>query len=274
MRTEARTTRERILDTALDLFIEEGYDKASLRELAERMGFTKAALYYHFTSKADILMALHQRLHGLLEGPLASLGNGPVNLESFEKFLDTCIDEMQSNYKLFVLHRNNQAALREIHHEDHEGSHIELEERTRSLLSDRSLTPEARLRMTAAFALAFVSPLLSTFFSPPEGDKHPLTSSGQRARTSKGYAHPPAGSLFTTTTGISPEVVTGLKTLVAQVLRSDDRRGRPDDGERRPNERTGQPDRRRRRPNEPGAQPDERSGRRDRRAGAPHSPSR
>ena len=61
--TESKSTRERILDVALDLFIEKGYDKTSLREIAEQLGFTKAALYYHFATKDDILMALHLRLH-------------------------------------------------------------------------------------------------------------------------------------------------------------------------------------------------------------------
>ena len=48
-------TRDRILTVALDLFAEQGYDKTSLREIAERVGVTKAALYYHFKSKGDIL---------------------------------------------------------------------------------------------------------------------------------------------------------------------------------------------------------------------------
>src|SRR5271155_1374516 len=58
-------TRERILDIALDLFIDKGFDKTSLREIAEQLGFSKAALYYHFASKDDILLALHYRLHDL-----------------------------------------------------------------------------------------------------------------------------------------------------------------------------------------------------------------
>ena len=37
-------TRQRILDVALDLFNEHGYDKTSLREIADALGFTKAAL--------------------------------------------------------------------------------------------------------------------------------------------------------------------------------------------------------------------------------------
>jgi AcrR family transcriptional regulator len=41
-------TRQRILDVALDLFIEQGFDGTSLRQIAEQLGVTKAALYYHF----------------------------------------------------------------------------------------------------------------------------------------------------------------------------------------------------------------------------------
>src|SRR5205814_70367 len=43
---------------ALELFGARGYEKASLREIAERLGVTKAAVYYHFTSKEDILTSL------------------------------------------------------------------------------------------------------------------------------------------------------------------------------------------------------------------------
>ncbi|MCW2946577.1 MAG: putative transcriptional regulator, TetR family, partial [Actinoallomurus sp.] len=41
-------TREKIQAVALELFAEHGYDKTSLREIAERLDVTKAALYYHF----------------------------------------------------------------------------------------------------------------------------------------------------------------------------------------------------------------------------------
>ena len=61
----APSTRDRILEIALDLFIEKGFDKSSLREIAEQLGFSKAAIYYHFASKDDILMALHMRLHDI-----------------------------------------------------------------------------------------------------------------------------------------------------------------------------------------------------------------
>lgn len=52
------STRERIQRVALDLFGEQGYDKTSLREIAERLAVTKAALYYHFKSKDEILQSV------------------------------------------------------------------------------------------------------------------------------------------------------------------------------------------------------------------------
>ena len=54
----APRTRERILEVALALFADKGYDATSMREIAEHLGITKAALYYHFDSKAEIVRAM------------------------------------------------------------------------------------------------------------------------------------------------------------------------------------------------------------------------
>jgi AcrR family transcriptional regulator len=51
-------TRSRIQEIALELFIEQGYEATSLREIAEKLGVTKAALYYHFKTKDDIVASL------------------------------------------------------------------------------------------------------------------------------------------------------------------------------------------------------------------------
>ncbi|CAM3980393.1 TetR/AcrR family transcriptional regulator [Nocardiopsis rhodophaea] len=48
-------TRAEIRDVALELFAQRGFEKTSLREIAERLDITKAALYYHFPSKMDLL---------------------------------------------------------------------------------------------------------------------------------------------------------------------------------------------------------------------------
>ena len=57
----------RILATALRLFSEHGYERTSLREISDELGFTKAALYYHFRSKEDLLAAVLEPLLSELE---------------------------------------------------------------------------------------------------------------------------------------------------------------------------------------------------------------
>ncbi|GAA1521671.1 TetR family transcriptional regulator [Dactylosporangium maewongense] len=55
---ETEDVRAHIQRVALEMFIEDGYDKTSLREIAEKLGVTKAALYYHFPTKDDIVNSL------------------------------------------------------------------------------------------------------------------------------------------------------------------------------------------------------------------------
>ncbi len=58
MNKRRKDMRNQILQVALELFTKQGYDKTSLRQIAERLEVSKAALYYHFTSKEEILRAL------------------------------------------------------------------------------------------------------------------------------------------------------------------------------------------------------------------------
>jgi AcrR family transcriptional regulator len=63
-------TRERIIETALQRFSERGTSAVSVRELAEAAGVTVPGLYYHFTSKAELIRAVYAaRGEGGLDGP-------------------------------------------------------------------------------------------------------------------------------------------------------------------------------------------------------------
>ena len=47
--------RDRLIREATHLFVERGFDGASMRDIAAACGVTKASLYYHYPSKADLL---------------------------------------------------------------------------------------------------------------------------------------------------------------------------------------------------------------------------
>ena len=59
----AGDTKERIVETALELFAEKGYLGTSMNDIAKQLGFTKAALYKHYTSKQEILNRIVERMN-------------------------------------------------------------------------------------------------------------------------------------------------------------------------------------------------------------------
>ncbi len=170
MQVPAQTgTKQQILAVALELFTNQGYADTSLRQIAERVGVSKAALYYHFPSKGDILLGLHARLHALIDGPLATLGEPPISAEHFEEFLDVAIDTIQENELLFRLHRENQAALMALHdNETHGQAHIDMQDRLRAIFTDGTLADEERVRRMAASMVALFLPMAAREFYPGE----------------------------------------------------------------------------------------------------------
>jgi AcrR family transcriptional regulator len=157
----APTTRDRILDVALDLFTEQGFDGTSLREIAERLHVTKAALYYHFESKDDILMALHMRLHEFGREALMRMKEEPVTLELWGELLDEVVDQILAQRQLFLMHERNQAALEKLHREEHDAEHEDLQNQFRQVLADTRVSLEDRVRIAASFGVLFSGLFLS-----------------------------------------------------------------------------------------------------------------
>ena len=126
-------TRDRILDVALDLFIEQGYDKASLREVAERVGVTKAALYYHFSSKEEILRTLMQPIVDAA-GRDGDDRETARSLRTWSRGLATS-SMILPQRRLFELIENNQATLHASHTSsmpDHVAMHERLDASSRT----------------------------------------------------------------------------------------------------------------------------------------------
>lgn len=116
MSTQARrgNTCQRIQDVALELFSERGYEKTSLREIAEKLEVTKAALYYHFKTKEDIVIGLFQDLGRPIDELIAWAEEQPRTLETKQELLRRYSAALHSAAPLFRFMQENQAAVRDL----------------------------------------------------------------------------------------------------------------------------------------------------------------
>jgi AcrR family transcriptional regulator len=154
-------TRERILDIALELFNDQGYDNTSLREIADRLGVTKAALYYHFERKEDILLELHLRLHTLGRQAFEQLGNlddTDALVAAWPTLLDEFIDSVVQNHDLFMLHQRNRSAFERLADDErHQAENDDIEQLFRRVLSNPAIPLAQRVRMACAIGAVLVS---------------------------------------------------------------------------------------------------------------------
>ena len=82
------TTKERILEAALTLFAENGYDGTSVEQIATEVGIKAPSLYKHYKGKEDILNALIDSAEVRYEemfGSEKNTGKVPQNIEEFIK---------------------------------------------------------------------------------------------------------------------------------------------------------------------------------------------
>ncbi|MGW1070612.1 TetR/AcrR family transcriptional regulator [Streptomyces aureus] len=107
-------TRQRIQDVALELFSEQGYEKTSLREIAEHLDVTKAALYYHFKTKEEILISLFEDLTRPLDELIEWGAGQPHTLETKQEVLRRYSDALGGASPLFRFMQENQATVREL----------------------------------------------------------------------------------------------------------------------------------------------------------------
>lgn len=92
-------TKARIRAVAMELFSSQGYEQTSLREIADRVGMTKASLYYHYPSKQALLLALIEPLVDEWRREVEAAEQGPYNPESVRTALGRILDTM-------IRHRN------------------------------------------------------------------------------------------------------------------------------------------------------------------------
>jgi AcrR family transcriptional regulator len=87
--------RDAVLQTAAQLFLETGYRKTSMSQLAARLNITKPALYYYFRNKEELLIECYRAgidsIEGALKGARECQGDGLAKVSSYVESYATAI---------------------------------------------------------------------------------------------------------------------------------------------------------------------------------------
>jgi len=146
---QAERTRQQILETAQRLFAEHGYDATSIQMIADEMGLTKAAVYYHFRAKSDMLHAVMEpgvrRIETLLDEADAMRGRRA----RIEHVVGGVVDFIVQNRHYAVMASSDPAAKR--HDKDEHAT--QLAHRARTLFFGEHPTATERISFTAAFSV-------------------------------------------------------------------------------------------------------------------------
>ena len=95
-------TRDRILDAATVVFAREGFHMASLEEIAEAAGYSKGALYYNFSDKAELFLALlEERVASHLDALRAAFEGAGGQAQQLQSIADDAMRAVQDeNWRL------------------------------------------------------------------------------------------------------------------------------------------------------------------------------
>ena len=102
--TFENNARERLLETATELFAEKGYAGASVREIVEKAGVSKPVLYYYFKSKEGLFYAILEWAAGVQQNVLNEIfeARGTV-LERFIFLYRRLYEGIQQYKSLYIM---------------------------------------------------------------------------------------------------------------------------------------------------------------------------
>ncbi len=103
---ERLETRDLILDAARELFLSEGYERVSMRRLAEKIEYSPTAIYVHFVDKEELFRELCHRDFARLAEALQQIGNQPDPVERLRQLGRGYIEfgvQYPNHYKLMFM---------------------------------------------------------------------------------------------------------------------------------------------------------------------------
>jgi TetR/AcrR family transcriptional regulator, fatty acid metabolism regulator protein len=90
---EVVTTRERILDAAVDVFAHKGFHAARMDEIVDHSKTSKGAIYFHFPNKEKLFLALVDQFANLLERRVKdAIQNEKAGMNRVRIAIETCLD--------------------------------------------------------------------------------------------------------------------------------------------------------------------------------------
>jgi len=169
--SQARTdTRERIEQVALKLFTEKGYDRTSLREIAEQLGVTKAALYYHFKSKEEILQGIVSGRRKDVQELVDWASTLPRNLESRKEILKRIAALVESKWRPMIRFAQANQTRMGMRHADDETPPLDYMRQLLSLVSDAGAGPTAQFKSILAVVGLLIGAIGMDTLFPTESD--------------------------------------------------------------------------------------------------------
>jgi AcrR family transcriptional regulator len=136
-------TRDRVREVALRLFLRHGFSHTTLQDIADELGLTRAALYYHYRSKDDLIASLIQPAKDDVGRFLSEASAATPTRELLEGFFDL-------NYRhrlIFLALLRDPSGLVTV---DAEGWVTELAAQAQRLLAGDDPTPDGRIRAVVA----------------------------------------------------------------------------------------------------------------------------
>jgi AcrR family transcriptional regulator len=82
----ADSRKKEIIKAAWKSFMEKGYEKTTMREIAERMNATTGILYTYFKTKGEILEEMHKGIHDRIQNVLTEMNKKDSVRETFAGF--------------------------------------------------------------------------------------------------------------------------------------------------------------------------------------------
>ena len=141
-------TRARILDAALDVFSEHGFEGSSLQQIADRLDLTKAALYYYFRSKDELLKALVAPAIAGVEEILDACSGEPDTPARRKEFMKEYLDYFLRQRRLIAYISRDLATLA---HPAISAGNEERRARMEAILAGSDLDFSDQVRVTMAF---------------------------------------------------------------------------------------------------------------------------